>query len=146
MDSPPTANPTPSPENAEGGADLSRSAVGWTLALVAGIALATVSAAFDRNRRSKLEYALENTAVGDSRFFPSAPSSAPPLVFEGAPLVPAEKSPEPMPEARMRLAGYTDDASYRLYVPQERENGGSASGGPSWYLKVGKGLFLRMSR
>jgi hypothetical protein len=111
-----------------------------------GIALATFSAASDRNRRSKLEYALENTAVGDVRFFAPDPSAAPLLLFEGARLVQAEKSPETMPEARMRLAGYTDDASYRLYVPQERENGGTASGGPSWYLKVGKGLFLRMSR
>lgn len=146
MESNPSAGTPPSPPPPEAEADLSRSAVGWTLALVAGIALATFSAASDRNRRAKLEQALENTAVGDTRFYSNEPAAATSLLFEGAPLVPAEKSPEPLPEARMRLAGYTDDASFRLYVPQERENKDGAVGGPSWYLKAGKGLFLRMSR
>jgi len=146
MESNLSASTPPSSPPPEAEVDLSRSAVGWTLALVAGIALATFSAASDRHKRGKLEEALENTAIGDTRFYSSEPAAAPPLSFEGAPLVPAEKAPAPMPEARMRLAGYTDDASFRLYVPQERENKDGAAGGPSWYLKVGKGLFLRMSR
>ena len=146
MESNPSAGTPPSPPPAEAEVDLSRSAVGWTMALVAGIALATFSASYDRDRRGKLEEALENTAVGDTRFYSIEPAAARPLLFEGTPLVPAEKAPSPMPEARMRLAGYTDDASFRLYVPQERENKDGAAGGPSWYLKAGKGLFLRMSR
>jgi hypothetical protein len=146
MKSNPSASTPPSPPPSEAEVDLSRSAVGWTLALVAGVALATFSASYDRDRRGKLEQALENTAVGDTRFYSIEPDTAPPLLFGGAPLVPAEKTPVTMPESRMRLAGYTDDASYRLYVPQERENGDGTAGGPSWYLKAGKGLFLRMSR
>ena len=145
MESSPSAGTTPPPPSPEAEGDLSRAAVGWTLALVAGIALATFSASHDRDRLGKLEQASENTAVGDLRFYASQPAATPPLLFEGKPLMPAEKAPTPLPEARMRLAGYTDDASFRLYVPQERENQNGATGGPSWYLKTGKGLFLRMT-
>jgi hypothetical protein len=120
--------------------------VGWTIALVIGVAIATFSAASNKAAIGKLERAAENTAVGDKRFYPTASELFPKLVFEGAPLVPAEKAPEAMPESRMRLAGYTDDASFRLYVPLERENANGAAGGPSWYIKTGPGMFLRMSR
>ena len=146
MDSNPTATSSQASPPPEGEVDLSRAAVGWTIALVVGIAIATFSAASDRAQLNTLERAAENTAVGDSRFYAPTPTDAPKLLFAGSPLVPAEKTQESLPEARMRLAGYTDDASFRLYVPQERENSNGATGGPSWYLKTGPGLFLRMGR
>lgn len=146
MDPHSTATPPQPSPRPEGEVDLSRAAVGWTLALVVGIAIATFSAGLDRSHRSELERAAENTAVGDTRFYAATSAGTAKLLFEGAPLVPAEKAPEALPEARMRLAGYTDDASFRLYVPQERDNANDATGGPSWYLKTGPGLFLRMGR
>ena len=146
MESNPTATPSQPSPAPEGEVDLSRAAVGWTIALVVGIAIATFSAASDRAQLSTLERAAENTAVGDIRYYAPGAKDASKLVFAGSPLVPAEKTSESLPEARMRLAGYTDDASFRLYVPQERENSNDATGGPSWYLKTGPGLFLRMGR
>jgi hypothetical protein len=146
MDPDPSApHAKPSPQN-EGDAALSKAAAGWSIALVVGIAIATFSAAYNRSHLRDLERAAENTAAGDTRFYAGTTDGAPKLVFEGAPLVSAEKTPSAFPEARMRLAGYTDDATYRLYVPQERENANSTTGGPSWYVKTGPGLFLRMSR
>lgn len=146
MDAPSSAAPTPPPHSSESEVDLSRAAVGWCIALVAGIAIATFSAAYDSNRRAALEKALEYTAVGDQRLYPLSAGTAAPLAFEGAPLLPADKTPTPMAEAHMRLAGYTDDASFRLYIPEERENANGTTGGPSWYVKVGAGSFLRMTR
>lgn len=146
MDAHSPAAPTPPPHQSESEVDLSRAAVGWCIALVASIAIATISASYDSNRRETLEKSLEYTAVGDHRFYPLSAGDAAPLSFEGAPLLPADKTPSPMPEARMRLAGYTDQTSFRLYVPEERENANGATGGPSWYVKVGAGSFLRMTR
>ena len=140
------AAPTPEPREAEREVDLSRAAAGWCIALVVGIAIATGSAAYDKYRREVLERALENTAVGDVRFYQGNTGASVSLVYQGAPLVAADKTPSSMPEARMRLAGYTDDAQLRLYVPEERENGNGTTGGPSWYVKVAPGSFLRMTR
>jgi hypothetical protein len=141
-----SAAPTPQPHEPEREVDLSRAAAGWCVALIAGIAIATGSAAYDKARRESLERAVENTAVGDSRYYSLSSATPVPLLYEGAPLVVADKTPVPMPDARMRLTGYTDDAQLRLYVPQERENGNGTTGGPSWYVKAGPGSFLRTTR
>lgn len=140
------ANPSQQPPLPTDEADLSKAAVGWTIALVLGVAVATFSAASNKAAIGRLERAAENTAAGDGRFYPIDSDTVPKLAFGGAPLVPAEKAPETMPEARMRLAGYTDDACFRLYIPLERENANGAAGGPSWYVKTAPGMFLRMSR
>lgn len=126
-------------------ADLSRSAFLWALALLAGISIAAWSSASDRKNRSKLEKAVEYTAVGDTRFFNPEASPAAALFLGGKKLVPAAKSPEPRPDSRMRLEAYTDDASFRLYVPEERAPGDTETGGPSWYIKVERGQFLRLT-
>lgn len=125
--------------------DLSQTALLWSLVLLAGITTATWSAAWDRKNRAKLEKAVEYTAVGDRRFF--NPDLLPPtsLILGGKKLVPAAKNPEPRPESRMRLDAYTDDASFRLYVPVERAPGDTETGGPSWYIKVEKSMFLRLT-
>ena len=146
MDANSPAAPSQQPPLPEDEVDLSRAAVGWTIALVICVSIATFSAASNKAAINKLERAAENTAVGDKRFYPVGAELLPSLVFEGVGLVPADKTPEPMPEVRMRLAGYTDDASFRLYVPLERENANGAAGGPSWYIKTAPGMFLRMSR
>jgi hypothetical protein len=93
-----------------------------------------------------LEHATETTAVGDQRFYPWDSAQPPVIQLGGSPLVLASKTPEPMIEAKMRLNAYTDDVSFRLYVPMERENGDTEVGGPSWYIKAGNGLFLRFTR
>ena len=138
----PSAPHKSSPETA----DLSRAAVGWGLALLAGVSLATWSAGVDRRDRAALEHAAEATAVGDQRLYPLDSSHPPPIQLGGSPLVLSSKTPEQMIEAKMRLNAYTDDASFRLYVPVERENGDTEVGGPSWYVKAGSGLFLRFTR
>jgi len=139
-------NTDSSTEPPDAPADLSRTAVAWALALLAGVGLATWSAGSDRQSRTRLEQAAESTAVGDSRFFTIDAPHPPTLVLGGTPLVLASKTPEPMSEARMRLDAYTDDASFRLYVPLERSNGDTEAGGPSWYIKAGPSLFLRLTR
>ncbi len=148
MDLLPQDAPTPQrpPRSIKEPADLSRTAVLWAAALLGGVILSTWTASSDRANLSKLEQALENTAVGDKRFFAFESSQAPALLLGGLPLVAPSKSPEPLPEGKMRLSAYTDDASFRLYVPKERANGDAEAGGPSWYIKVGPGQFLRLTR
>ena len=137
----------PSERSTDGSAtvDLSRTGFFWALALLAGISIAAWSAASDRKNRSKLEKAVEHTAVGDKRFFNPEASPATVLLLGGKKLVPASKSPEPRPDSRMRLEAYTDDASFRLYVPEERPPGDTETGGLSWYIKVERGQFLRLT-
>ncbi len=147
MESNPASASEHQPALPEAAKDLSRSAVGWCLALVLGVGLATWSAVRDRNNHGLLEQAVARTAVGDSFFYPVAVTHPPALSLEGAPLVPTAKQPEPHPEVRMRLVGMSEGpTSYRLYVPVERTEGNGEVEGPSWFVKTGPGLFLRLSR
>ena len=141
----PFQNPPHSSPQREG-KDLSKAAIAWTIVLIAGVSFAAASAFKDSQNRTTIEKAVERTAVGDRNWFPHEASPLPSLVFEGAPLTPAAKQPETMPEVRMRIAGVAEGGNYRLYVPQERAGENAETGGPSWYVKTGPGQFLRLSR
>ena len=136
-------SPTAQTETLQTEAAHPRTAVLWMGVIVLGVGLAAFMADRDSGNRAQIEQAVERTAVGDRAFFPLEGSPA--LLFEGKPLVLAN-APEPQPESAMLLAGAVDGLSYRLYVPSERLEANGTAGGPSWWLKTGPGLFLKVSR
>jgi hypothetical protein len=111
--------------------------------LVSGVGFAAFVAARDSQNRSRIEQAVERTAVGDRVFFPL--EGGPELRFETTPLVRAE-APEPKPEVSMIVTGTLDGSPHRLYVPGERVDVTGAAVTSSWWLKTGPGLFLKVSR
>jgi hypothetical protein len=135
-----TASPAeaPKPEIAH-----PRTAAIWIWVMVAGMSVAAFMADRDSRNRSLLEQAVERTAVGDRVFFPT--EGRPALLFEGKPLVLAGAS-ESRPESAMLLAGTAEGLPYRLYAPSERMDANGTTGGPTWWLKTGPGLFLKASR
>ena len=135
---PPLPEDTSNPETAH-----PRTAVRWLAVLVVGVGFAAVVADRDSRNRSRIEQAVERTAVGDRSFYPL--EDAPPLVFEGAPLTRGAAA-EPKQEASMLVVGTLDGLPYRLYVPGERMEGTDSAGGSSWWLKTAPGLFLKVSR
>ncbi|MEY5025705.1 MAG: hypothetical protein RLZZ244_1233 [Verrucomicrobiota bacterium] len=128
-----------------------RTAALWSLALLGGMAIAVRSTVDDRTQRPQIERILQNTSVGDTRYYSPQAQGADPLAFAGEPLVLAGTSPDPMPDSRMLLVGETDSTRFRLYVPSDRAangmpNGNDTLGGPSWFLKTGPGQFLKVTR
>lgn len=123
---------------------LSRAGKLWMAALLTGVAIAASSAAWDSAHRGELEKVVQATAVGDSDFYPL--QAKPSIRFQGEDLKPSASPVESFPDSQMRIVGEAEGGAFRLYVPVERVNGAESLGGPSWYVKVANGKFVRFSR
>ncbi len=105
-------------------------------ALLAGLAVVTALAAFDRTQRARLETTSETTAVGDVRYFrpPADPKLLPVTgaTFNGQPLVVASIEEIGVRDTHLRRVAVDPASGLTIYALSEAASAGE-------YEQMGKG-------
>ena len=124
-----------------------RVAVYLGAALLVGLGLALVLVLRDNARRPELEVVIESSAVGDTHYL-TVPDPPPPEPFpavahlDGKPLYPTGYKRHEKSEADMQPLA--KDAATGLTIYQAPVKAKEAGDPPSYFVKVGPGVFLKV--
>jgi hypothetical protein len=112
----------------------------FAIALVLCMAAVGAHTVASHRARPQLEQWSQATAIGDDRLYPA--DTAPPLAFQGKPLVPLSPRQHEIRESRVVYAGDDDSKQYRIYKHREDDREGEPE--HLYLVKTGQNHFLKL--